>query len=90
MSIKVYICYLPLVKIHLIFLEQGEKMTAHDPMQKEMAREKKEERKHDAEYEKHATKEHNAAQKQTAGAPGMGTGTQTYSTTTRHTGTGGI
>ncbi|MFS8001242.1 putative Late embryogenesis abundant protein, LEA_1 subgroup [Helianthus anomalus] len=35
----------------------GEKMTtAHDPMQKEMAREKKEERKHEAEFEKQAGK----------------------------------
>ncbi|KAJ0743037.1 11 kDa late embryogenesis abundant protein [Helianthus annuus] len=70
--------------------EKGEKMTAHDPMQKEMAREKKEERKHEAEYEKQAAKEHNAAQKQTTG---IGTGTHSYTTTnvTGHrTGTGGI
>ncbi|CAI9301294.1 unnamed protein product [Lactuca saligna] len=47
--------------------EKGEKMTAHDPMQKEMAREKKEERKHEAEYEKEAAREHNAAQRQAGG-----------------------
>ncbi|XP_076894427.1 11 kDa late embryogenesis abundant protein-like [Bidens hawaiensis] len=71
--------------------EKGEKMTAHDPMQKEMAREKKEERKHEAEYEKQAAKEHNAAQR-AAGTMGTGTGTHTYTTTARgrHTGTGGI
>ncbi|XP_076922777.1 11 kDa late embryogenesis abundant protein-like [Bidens hawaiensis] len=73
--------------------EKGEKMTAHDPMQKEMAREKKEERKHEAEYEKQATKEHNAAQGAAgSGTMGTGTGTHTYTTTTtgHHTGTGGI
>ncbi|KAJ9565376.1 hypothetical protein OSB04_001342 [Centaurea solstitialis] len=65
--------------------EKGEKMTAHDPMQKEMAREKKEERKHEAEYEKQAKHEQNAAQRQAAG-------TTTHSTTGvtgHHTTTGG-
>ncbi|KAI3507636.1 hypothetical protein L1887_22625 [Cichorium endivia] len=75
--------------------EKGEKLTAHDPMQKEMAREKKEERKHEAEYEKQAAREHNAAQRQAAGTTGIGTGTHTHSTTGglggtgHHTGTGG-
>ncbi|KAI3806479.1 hypothetical protein L1987_22386 [Smallanthus sonchifolius] len=68
--------------------EKGEKMTAHDPIQKEMAREKKDERKHEAEYEKEAKKELNAAQRQATGT----TGTHTYTTTGtgHHTGTGGI
>lgn len=57
-------------------------MTAHDPMQKEMAREKKEERKHEAEYDKQAAREHNAAQKTAAGTTGTGG-------TFHHTGTGG-
>ncbi|KAL7584280.1 11 kDa late embryogenesis abundant protein [Lactuca sativa] len=60
--------------------EKGEKMTAHDPMQKEMAREKKEEKKHEAEYEKEAAREHNAAQRQAGGTTGV---------TGHHTGTGG-
>ncbi|KAI3750177.1 hypothetical protein L2E82_20805 [Cichorium intybus] len=72
--------------------EKGEKLTAHDPMQKEMAREKKDERKHEAEYEKQAAREHNAAQRQAAGSTGNHT---QYSTTggiggtDHHTGTGG-
>lgn len=67
-------------------------MTAHDPMQKEMATEKKEERIREAELEKREAREHNAASKQVATATGhgggnyttgtgTGTGTATYSTT---------
>nr|GEV38288.1 ribonuclease H-like domain-containing protein [Tanacetum cinerariifolium] len=66
--------------------EKGEKMTAHDPMQKEMAREKKEERKHEAEYEKQAAKEHNAAKTATTGTTGTGYST-TGGVTGHHTGT---
>ncbi|KAI3678164.1 hypothetical protein L6452_37446 [Arctium lappa] len=62
--------------------EKGEKMTAHDPMQKEMAKEKKDERKHEAEYEKQAAREQNAAQRQAAAYPTTGV-------TGHHTGTGG-
>jgi len=65
-------------------------MTAHDPMQKEMAREKKDERKHEAEYEKQAAREHNAAQRQAEGTTGV-TGHHTGLGGTGHhtTGTGG-
>lgn len=49
---------------------QGEKMTAHDPMEKEMATEKKEERKAEAELRKQEAREENAAAKQAARAGG--------------------
>lgn len=42
-------------------LEQGERMTAHDPLQKEMATEKKEAKIHEAERRKHEERRHNAA-----------------------------
>lgn len=64
---------------------QTERMTAHDPMQKEMATEKKEERIRQAELEKREARDHNAASKMAATAPGTGGGgnytTATYSTT---------
>ncbi|CAI0402828.1 unnamed protein product [Linum tenue] len=44
--------------------EKIEKASAHDPVQKEMAREKKEQRVAEAEAMKHSTKAHNAAAKQ--------------------------
>ena len=74
-------------------------MTARDPVEKEIAREKKEERVTQAELDKQAAREHNAAARvaknagfachtgyTTTGA-GTGTGTATYSTTgvTGHT-----
>ena len=66
-----------------------EKMKAHDPLQKEMATQRKEERKTQAELEKQEARAHNVAAKQSerigAGAhypTGTGTGTTgTYSTT---------
>ncbi|XP_061364455.1 18 kDa seed maturation protein-like [Gastrolobium bilobum] len=71
--------------------EKAERMTAHDPTQKDMATQKKEERINHAEMEKQEAREHNAAAKQsaTAGhmaeghytATGPGTETATYSTT---------
>lgn len=45
-------------------------MTSRDPVQKEMAREKKDERKREAEIEKQSVKEQNAASKQAAAAGG--------------------
>ncbi|KAK7259523.1 hypothetical protein RIF29_25132 [Crotalaria pallida] len=56
--------------------EKTEKMTARDPLQKEMATEKKEARINQAEFDKHAAREHNAAVKQanTATAGHMGQG----------------
>ncbi|XP_019165818.1 PREDICTED: 11 kDa late embryogenesis abundant protein-like [Ipomoea nil] len=50
--------------------EKAEKMTTRDPVQKEMARAKKDERKREAELDKQATKEQNAASKQAAAAGG--------------------
>ncbi|GAV63953.1 LEA_1 domain-containing protein [Cephalotus follicularis] len=75
--------------------EKVEKMTAHDPVQKEMATEKKEERINQAELNKREAREHNAAAKQGGGHTGYtatgtgdyttsGTGTATYSTTGAH------
>ncbi|XP_076881602.1 11 kDa late embryogenesis abundant protein-like [Bidens hawaiensis] len=57
--------------------EKGERMTAHDPTQKEMATEKKEARINQAEYEKQVAREQNATQRQAAEA----TGTHSFSTT---------
>nr|GMD00226.1 protein LE25-like [Ipomoea batatas]GMD03430.1 protein LE25-like [Ipomoea batatas]GMD90554.1 protein LE25-like [Ipomoea batatas] len=45
-------------------------MTSRDPVQKEMATAKKDERKREAELNKQATKEQNAASKQAAAAGG--------------------
>ncbi|KAJ1403337.1 Late embryogenesis abundant protein [Sesbania bispinosa] len=66
--------------------EKTERMTARDPLQKEMATQKKEARINQAELDKQAAREHNAATKQaTTGQghynTGTGTGTATYSTT---------
>ncbi|KAL8133496.1 11 kDa late embryogenesis abundant protein [Apium graveolens] len=61
--------------------EKGERMTAHDPIEKDMATQKKEERIHQAEWNKQEAKELNAANKQATAATGTGTGTHSYSTT---------
>nr|XP_043622109.1 11 kDa late embryogenesis abundant protein [Erigeron canadensis] len=65
-------------KTKAILQEKGEKMTAHDPTQKQLATEKKESRINEAEYEKQVAREQNATQRQAAEAT---TGTQSYSTT---------
>ncbi|XP_076892985.1 11 kDa late embryogenesis abundant protein-like [Bidens hawaiensis] len=57
--------------------EKGERMTAHDPTQKEMATEKEEARINQAEYEKQVAREQNATQRLEAEA----TGAHSYSTT---------
>ncbi|XP_028808696.1 18 kDa seed maturation protein [Neltuma alba] len=73
--------------------EKKDRMTAHDPMQKEMATERKEERMRQAELDKREAREHNVGSKQAATAlpggqdgnytTGTGTGpTATYSTAT--------
>ncbi|CAI0402830.1 unnamed protein product [Linum tenue] len=83
--------------------EKIEKASAHDPVQKEMAREKKEQRVAEAEAMKHSTKAHNAAAKQgeqltgghgngayshsATGQPGYPTGTHQMSAMPGH-GTG--
>nr|KYP70604.1 18 kDa seed maturation protein [Cajanus cajan] len=72
--------------------EKAERMTARNPVQKEMATQKKDARMTQAELEKQAAREHNAAAKQSTAAghmgqghyttgTGTGTGTATYSTT---------
>ncbi|KAK6124624.1 hypothetical protein DH2020_041638 [Rehmannia glutinosa] len=53
--------------------EKAEKMTTRDPLQKEMATEKKEERIHGAERQKQEARAHNVATKQAAAAAGGGT-----------------
>ncbi|KAI7732536.1 hypothetical protein M8C21_024142 [Ambrosia artemisiifolia] len=58
--------------------EKGERLTAHDPTQKEMATDKKEARINQAEYEKQVAREQNATQRQATEAGG---GTHSYSTT---------
>ncbi|KAL6987003.1 hypothetical protein U1Q18_012762 [Sarracenia purpurea var. burkii] len=58
--------------------EKVEKISAHDPQQKEMARQKKEDRVNQAELHKQEVRENNAAAKQTGGTQfttGAGTGT---------------
>lgn len=65
---------------YFIFL-QGERMTAHDPIEKDMASQKKEERINQAEWNKQEAKELNAANKQATAATGTGTGAHSYSTT---------
>ncbi|EYU39929.1 hypothetical protein ABFS82_10G171100 [Erythranthe guttata] len=52
--------------------EKGERMTTRDPLQKELATEKKDERKYGAELEKQEAREHNAAAKQAASGGGVG------------------
>lgn len=57
-------------------------MTARDPVHKDMAAQKKEARVTQAELDKQAAREHNAAKHSTtAGQMGHGTGTATYPTT---------
>lgn len=67
-------------------VKQTEKMTARDPVQKEMATQKKEAKLNEAELEKQAAREHNAATKISATAGHMGTGTGTGSATYSTTG----
>ncbi|KAH6819424.1 Late Embryogenesis Abundant 4-5 [Perilla frutescens var. frutescens] len=50
--------------------EKGERMTSHDPLQKEMATEKKEMRINEAERQKQQAREHNAAAKHAGAATG--------------------
>ncbi|XP_010557946.1 PREDICTED: 11 kDa late embryogenesis abundant protein-like [Tarenaya hassleriana] len=74
--------------------EKAEKMTTRDPVQKEMATQKKEDRINQAELEKREAREHNAAAKHAAGAglgsPGYTTkGTGHLGSTTGH-GTGAL
>ncbi|KAK6149213.1 hypothetical protein DH2020_016738 [Rehmannia glutinosa] len=75
--------------------EKAEKMTTRDPLQKEMATEKKEERIHGAERQKQEARAHNVATKQAAAAAGGGTFGHDYatggeySTGTAHPTTGG-
>ncbi|PIM97485.1 hypothetical protein CDL12_30044 [Handroanthus impetiginosus] len=73
--------------------EKGEKMTTRDPLQKEMATQKKDARIHEAEREKHEARAHNATAKQPGGGSyghdyttGTGGGTYGHDYTT---GTGG-
>ncbi|OMO62993.1 Late Embryogenesis Abundant protein [Corchorus capsularis] len=70
--------------------EKVERATAHDPVQKDMATQKKEERIRQAELEKQEARENNAAARQGGGDGGftakgsgghMASGTHTYSTT---------
>ncbi|KAF3442639.1 hypothetical protein FNV43_RR16555 [Rhamnella rubrinervis] len=71
--------------------EKTERMTAHDPIEKEVATERKQEKKTQAELNKQAAREQNAAARQAAATGGggytpggyttTGTGTATYSTT---------
>ncbi|KAI9122126.1 hypothetical protein K1719_006815 [Acacia pycnantha] len=83
-----------LEKTKAVVQEKTEKMTAHDPTEKEMAEQRKEERMRQAELEKQEVRQHNSASRQaattvpgghgrnyTAGAGGAGT-TATYSTAT--------
>ncbi|XVE61253.1 hypothetical protein DITRI_Ditri06bG0024800 [Diplodiscus trichospermus] len=66
--------------------EKVEKATAHDPIQKGMATEKKEERIRQAELDKQEARQHNAAAKQ-AGRDGgyTATGTAAYTASGTHT-----
>ncbi|KAG2334822.1 hypothetical protein Bca52824_006002 [Brassica carinata] len=66
--------------------EKAEKMTTRDPVQKQMATEKKEAKINQAEMQKREVREHNAAMKEAAGAgtgtgTGLGLGSATHSTT---------
>lgn len=64
-------------------------MTAHDPMQKETATERKQEKINEAEMRKQETREHNAAAKQqVGGAPGGVTSGFVGGAHTHGTGTG--
>nr|AAG15412.1 seed maturation protein [Glycine tomentella] len=69
--------------------EKAERMTARDPMQKELATQKKDAKMSQAELDKQAARQHNTAAKQAATAGHMGQGhhtpgTATYSTTGEH------
>lgn len=75
--------------MNVYVVKQAEKVTAGDPVQKEMATQKKEAKVSQAELDKLAAREHNAATKQSAAAAahmgtGTGTGTAAYSTTGAH------
>ncbi|XP_060177511.1 11 kDa late embryogenesis abundant protein-like [Lycium barbarum] len=86
-------------KTKAIVAEKAEKLTTSDPVQRQMATEKKEERIHQAEMDKLAAQEQNAASRQVAATggttaytarvgvgPGHTTGTHaTHGTTTGHT-----
>ncbi|KAL1196897.1 Late embryogenesis abundant protein 46 [Cardamine amara subsp. amara] len=66
--------------------EKAEQMKTRDPLQKEMATQKKEGRINQAEMQKREAMEHNAAMRESAGAgtgtgTGLGLGTATHSTT---------
>ncbi|CAH8312665.1 unnamed protein product [Eruca vesicaria subsp. sativa] len=64
--------------------EKAEKMTTRDPIQKQMATQKKEGRINEAEMQKREACEHNAAMKEASGAgtgTGLGLGSATHSTT---------
>ncbi|KHN07426.1 18 kDa seed maturation protein [Glycine soja] len=53
--------------------EKAERMTARDPMQKELATQKKEAKMSQAELDKQAARQHNTAAKQSATTPRQGT-----------------
>ena len=73
----------------VIWLEQGERMTAHDPLQKEMATEKKEAKIHEAERRKHEERRHNAAVADHGGGHDQHVvGGHKHTTGTDYTGTG--
>lgn len=60
-------------------------MRAHDPFEKDMARERKDERIQEAELDKQQARVEHAAERQTGTGPGtrtgLGTGTHTYDPT---------
>ncbi|KAI3917777.1 hypothetical protein MKW92_019044 [Papaver armeniacum] len=61
-------------KTKVTMQEKGEKMTAHDPIEKDMATQRKEEKKHEAEMNKQMTHEENEASKQERKQTGARTG----------------
>ncbi|XP_004249727.2 late embryogenesis abundant protein 46-like [Solanum lycopersicum] len=82
-------------KTKAVVTEKTEKLTTSDPVQRQMATEKKEQRIHQAEMDKLAAKEQNAASRQAAATGGTtaytATGggiTGTHGTATGHTGLG--
>ncbi|KAL7225023.1 hypothetical protein ACSBR1_020326 [Camellia fascicularis] len=61
--------------------EKVERVSAHDPVQKDMAIQRKEEKINQAEYRKQEAREHNATARQSAAATARaGGGTQSYTT----------
>uniref|UniRef100_A0A7N0T1T8 Seed maturation protein LEA 4 n=1 Tax=Kalanchoe fedtschenkoi TaxID=63787 RepID=A0A7N0T1T8_KALFE len=72
-------------KTKAVAQEKVDKMSAHDPIEKGMATERKEERIHQAEMNKQQAREHNAAATGhgTTGVPGTG-GTFSHSATGTH------